>query len=421
MAYGKLLPMHPKPLEDELLSSWWFRLARANCEKLHTFTRAIVPNVAIWNRDIDRSVTDDVLQVLAAKTGTSLERVRATTLRDFEGRLFERFNANGNCRWILPIGIYHRSRRLYGLQYCPLCLREDEVPYFRRLWRLSFVTMCPKHWMPLLDRCSCCGEPVAFHRRDLRGPRSIYPEHPITLCQHCELDLRDAQIGLKRVHRPVRLLKRYRERSRLGNRCPQRPKGSERSKRAKPKHASRNLTRLGYFQAWLLEGLALGKVNLDELQQFTAGHRLTMRDRQRNVTHVWGAIPSFEYFDVLQLVVTLLSTDCGRRSGLRGWRSPDNWVGHRPNLQRVAFCTAARQAISIRKTISGTHRPKEFSYFSVEERRIIMMMTSFTMQHWPHIVRKMCKKAGLQRSIFFRDLKKIPKWLDSIFQKTIEP
>ncbi|MDQ3818853.1 MAG: TniQ family protein, partial [Acidobacteriota bacterium] len=132
--------------------------------KLHTFCTLLWDKRPIWNRDIDKCADDGILTVLEQRTGTPFERVRASTLAAYEGALYERHNAFGNTFWIMPLGIYHRIRRMHGVQYCPSCLEEDKTPYFRRAWRLAFVTVCAKHRRLLLDACPRCDGPVNFHR-----------------------------------------------------------------------------------------------------------------------------------------------------------------------------------------------------------------------------------------------------------------
>jgi len=182
---GKLWPVHIKPLEDELLSSWLVRLARAHGLRLHTFCDLAWRHKPIWNRDIDKSADEEILRVLSEKTATPIERVRQTTLAAYEGWLYEKHNPYGNTKWIMPVGVYHRMRKRPGLQYCPMCLREDEDPYFRRRWRLAFVTLCEKHGRLLLDRCPRCKSPVNFHRNQI-------DKKSITLCFRCGKDLREA-------------------------------------------------------------------------------------------------------------------------------------------------------------------------------------------------------------------------------------
>jgi len=194
---GTLWPIHPKPKRDELLSSWLVRIARAMGMLNHTFCDLAFGGKAIWNRDIDKSVDESTLRVLAEKTATPLAQVRSLTLSAYEGWLYEHHNPNGNTRWILPLGIYHRVHRNYGLQYCPLCLCEDKEPYFRRRWRLAHITHCDKHQCLLVDRCSRCGYPVNFHR--------LEPSHEaLPICPRCEGDLRDGPV-IQQTHDLVAL------------------------------------------------------------------------------------------------------------------------------------------------------------------------------------------------------------------------
>jgi hypothetical protein len=185
-------PAYTRPKDDELLSSWLIRLAMAHGLKLHTFCSIAWPRRAIWNRDIDKSADEVILGVLSEKTGTSPELVRSTTLSAYEGILYEKHNSCGNVFWVMPVGVYHRLRRHHGMQYCPYCLAEDEEPYYRRRWRLAFVTVCVKHGVVLRDRCPRCDAAVNFHRDEL-GIRSKYAAETTTLCHECGFDLRDAR------------------------------------------------------------------------------------------------------------------------------------------------------------------------------------------------------------------------------------
>jgi hypothetical protein len=147
---GELWPVHIKPKEDELLSSWLVRLAMAQGLKLHTFCSITWPLKQIWNRDIDRSASAELLETLSKKTATPVERVRATTLAAYESALYEEHKSLGPAAWITPIGVYHRIHTKCGLQFCLLCLAEDEEPYYRRKWRLAFMVACEKHHVLLL-------------------------------------------------------------------------------------------------------------------------------------------------------------------------------------------------------------------------------------------------------------------------------
>ena len=170
------------------------RVAHANRIKLQTFTKVTFgPTVSPWTRDIDRSASPEFLTRLSERTGSSVEELKGGILPSYEGIVFERHNAKGNTPWILPLGIYHRTRRDFGMQFCPECLFWDKEPYFRRRWRLSFATICDKHGCLLHDRCPKCEAPVIYFRNDT-GHREKGSLGDHTLCWKCGFDLRRAPI-----------------------------------------------------------------------------------------------------------------------------------------------------------------------------------------------------------------------------------
>lgn len=192
MLSGKLWPAHPHPLPGEALSSWLIRCAHANGMKAQTFAvRNFGHERQIWNRDIDRLAPDWLLQIMSERTGTPLVQVQKMTALLFEGRFFRAKHASGQLRWLLPLRLYHRTFRNFGVQYCPQCLAEDATPYFRLSWRLAFYTFCPKHQIMLHDRCHQCQQPVAFHRVEL-GKANLLEASSMDHCWHCNALLSDA-------------------------------------------------------------------------------------------------------------------------------------------------------------------------------------------------------------------------------------
>ena len=185
-----LWPVHPHPLPDELLSSWMIRLARGNGFKVHNFYAEFFGRERqIWNRDIDHYAPAWLTESLAARTGTTLERVRLTTLRAFESFAFERFNEVGVTRWVLPLGVFHRTRRAHGQQFCPLCLASDSEPYLRRTWRLALVVICTRHGVLLQDRCPDCASPVTPHRSDITARGGLFEKTTMLRCSKCRTRL----------------------------------------------------------------------------------------------------------------------------------------------------------------------------------------------------------------------------------------
>lgn len=187
-----LWPVHLKPLPDELLSSWLVRLAYAHGLKAQTFSRLLAGSgYHLWNRDIDRTAPDWLIDDLCRNTATARNVANATTLRAYEGRIYRTFHDAYVLPWILPLKIRRFTRTGYGVQFCPRCLAGDAEPYFRRRWRVAFYTWCAKHEVMLHDRCPQCGAPVVFQRQET-GQSSGSDDDSISRCHACHFDLREA-------------------------------------------------------------------------------------------------------------------------------------------------------------------------------------------------------------------------------------
>jgi hypothetical protein len=164
MAYGWLpiLPDH-----DELLSSFLSRCARVHGMRPTVFCAFHLHPHAVWNRDVDRSASPALMKAIADNAHVQPQDIEAMTLRSWESVThpvpLERIGSSGMAPWITAVGIYHRTRKRYGLQYCPRCLADHLV--FYRTWRLAFVTVCPTHHLLLRDSCEACGAPIIPHRQ----------------------------------------------------------------------------------------------------------------------------------------------------------------------------------------------------------------------------------------------------------------
>ena len=183
-------PIHPQIQPGEILSSWMLRIAQENGFKAYTFyAQQFGRSREIWTRDIDHLAPDWLIDLLADRTGASVQAISATTLRAFEGVVFERINPSGATRWLLPLGVYHRTRRAFGQQFCPVCLATDERPYLRRRWRLAIQVVCAEHGVLLLDRCAVCSKPLAPHRADILSGRGLSARASMRYCGYCRADL----------------------------------------------------------------------------------------------------------------------------------------------------------------------------------------------------------------------------------------
>lgn len=168
------------------------RLAHANGLKAQSLAnRVFGTQSSFWARDQDKLASPVVIERLSELTGQEPDDLRALTLAAYEGTLYCGHNPFGNTRWILPLGIYHRTRRRYGTQFCPLCLFDDAEPYFRRRWRMALATMCDRHGVMLHDRCPACEAPIIWFRNEL-GHRRELAIGQSAKCWQCGFDLRRA-------------------------------------------------------------------------------------------------------------------------------------------------------------------------------------------------------------------------------------
>jgi transposase len=192
---GKL-PIHFQPKEDELLSSWICRLALAHGADLASFNSTIMPaetsKRAVICRDIDRRTDSKLIITLAEKAGAPVDRVFASTLAAYGCSLFEQLSHRDRPVWFTPIWSNLPFSIRPGLQYCPLCLDQEE-PYYRRKWRLACITICTEHNVHLLDRCAMCSAPISFQKAISNGPRQS-PSARMTFCYSCKSDLRRVRL-----------------------------------------------------------------------------------------------------------------------------------------------------------------------------------------------------------------------------------
>lgn len=192
MAHGKVWPAHPKPLPDELLSSWIVRVAEANAIKLQTLSWMLFGNGrSPWNRDIDRSAPRWLIEALSQHTETNYWEVFHTALVTYRTRLYPHRQAAGQLRWILPVRSYGMRHRAFGQQFCPDCLARDPQPYFRKQWRVALFTYCPEHHIELHDACPTCGMPVILFRGDFG--RELKEARPMYVCHACGYDFRETE------------------------------------------------------------------------------------------------------------------------------------------------------------------------------------------------------------------------------------
>jgi hypothetical protein len=159
-----LWPYRPKRLLGELFSSWLWRLSVASKVAPVKFIRDL-PGLRLT--DIDRDISPATIDYLAQRTGQPAKHLAAGTINPaFDAQddtVFAAFEAMllQDERFLqLRDGSSYRNKRLNCLSYCPLCLRTDDHPYFRRHWRFNLNIVCTTHRCLLHNACGTCGAPV---------------------------------------------------------------------------------------------------------------------------------------------------------------------------------------------------------------------------------------------------------------------
>ena len=181
------LPLHPRPLPHEALSSWIGRLAAAYGLKSNSFLRLAFeaepsPNAA----ELDSFRRPDLVAAVAERTGVPYSQVRAMTLAGYAPELVGALEPspdlfeNYACRfgWHMPVALRTGARPksfedwvpwrsadlLDGVaRCCPRCLVTDTVPYVRLHWRMAWMASCPLHGEMLVPlsvvppRCATSG------------------------------------------------------------------------------------------------------------------------------------------------------------------------------------------------------------------------------------------------------------------------
>jgi TniQ len=177
LAPGVLLHVRLRPLSGESIYSWLHRLARANG---FLTIRQMLNDLSL--KGLDRSdfdlVDDDrFFATLSRACMLDESQVRALSLRSLEGSLARSFPRSAYHQWLLRSvprhsGVHPSARYMF----CPRCVAEDAIPFWRFHWRVAALTVCEKHQCLLLEDCPACGRP---YQLDCLAPQ------PLNVCPNC--------------------------------------------------------------------------------------------------------------------------------------------------------------------------------------------------------------------------------------------
>ena len=198
------LPLHPRPLADEALSSWVRRLGAAydlTPDRFIESALGLSPPAGFLGV-IDNEPPNDLVEALSERTGTSAERVSAMTLAGYGSLLlgasasisrsateifvdyvcqFTCLSPAGPRRtapvtqlstrwrpWICADLLDDRPRS------CRRCLITDPIPYTRIHWRAAWMVSCPIHEVALEPLGQGC-EGMAARSYDWAPAQLVHP------------------------------------------------------------------------------------------------------------------------------------------------------------------------------------------------------------------------------------------------------
>lgn len=169
----------PKPFEDELLSSWLVRTAYAHHLHPHTFIKMYL-GYTTFNANLDVTFSDKYLSKILKKIKKIFD-VYKMSLNSYSGYLQENIIDNGF------------NKMLCNQRFCPVCLREDSIVYFRKQWKILFNTVCLKHKCYLYESCPKCNSKI-------RITRMYKNEKSFQYCSNCGFDLSTArEIAINKI------------------------------------------------------------------------------------------------------------------------------------------------------------------------------------------------------------------------------
>ena len=175
----------PKPYDDELLSSWFIRVARKNHTNISTIICHIFKNNVLSEhtkklhiKDLDLYLFNDTQKnTLLKMTNVSTESLQLFKYIGYLDEKIDRYNK----KWITePKTAIQYTKKIYGTRFCPKCLEEHA--YIKQLWRVMLYNICLEHNCYLLSQCPTCD--AKFMYNDNGYTRELYQ------CYNCNFDLR---------------------------------------------------------------------------------------------------------------------------------------------------------------------------------------------------------------------------------------
>lgn len=182
------VPFAPRPIPEEMFSSWLLRVAAANgvtLQELLNGLKSVYPGLPRLS-SIDYSLPPLFLRSLAAFCRVSVDRLQALDLAQRLPHLDRALLLEVSGKF------WYNSRaggQRVGYAFCPLCIAGQRTIHLPWGWCFAGLIRCPVHRTPLQLGCARCGEsdPLNF------GPSRSNSKAD---CWNCGADLCESTKGL---------------------------------------------------------------------------------------------------------------------------------------------------------------------------------------------------------------------------------
>ncbi len=157
------LSVRSRPFPDEALSSYLFRLSKANGLSLLSILNSIKTSRGHYVQQNDIGLLD-----FSPKSVVDTKRL--AKMVDLPEEKLLSLSFYYALKTFCSSDSVERSRVFSGMirdhkYYCPKCL--EEKLYFKLIWKIQDVNVCVVHGIPLLRRCYSCGSLLKLHESAL--------------------------------------------------------------------------------------------------------------------------------------------------------------------------------------------------------------------------------------------------------------
>lgn len=178
--YPKIWAERLNPIDGESISSWITRISLANLEKTSSLTGDVGQYPS--NVDLDLNWIPELALYFSKKTEIpelTLVKMSLYKLKENIINITKSYNSASLVKDLWFTG--WRKRAKNGLRFCPLCLKNDEIPHFHKVWRLAYIPICIIHNCFLVNECPKCNSPIA--------PYELKWDSNLIKCFNCGYDL----------------------------------------------------------------------------------------------------------------------------------------------------------------------------------------------------------------------------------------